>query len=148
MKWVTRRNAGVDRLACSWLIRRFIDPECEILFVPGEYVARVAEKEEAVPFDVPDVEFTHHDGKCTFETMVSHYKIQDIALERLALIVHAADIAGELDSMAEGPGLLAFANGLQKTTDDDNRKTLIAYPLFDALHKHCQTVIDNEIEGT
>lgn len=148
MKWVTRSGARVDRIACPWLIRRFIDDQSEFLFVPAEYVQRVAEKEDATPFDAPGLELGHRDGKCTFEVIIENYGIRDAALDRLALIVHCADIPGELGIVPEAAGLLAFSDGLHETTPDDNRKLTLAYPLYDALYIHCKTVVSNEIEGS
>src|SRR5207245_3439448 len=93
VKWVTRKNANVDRVACPWLIRRFVDQDAEFLYVPTEEVAAVAEREQAIPFDVKDVELGHVDGRCSFESIMVKYGLTDPGLERLALIVHGADVA-------------------------------------------------------
>ena len=91
MKWVTRKNANVDRVACPWLIRRFVDPDAEFLYVPTEEVASVAERESAIPYDVKDVELGHVDGRCSFESIMVKYGLTDPGLERLAKIVHGAE---------------------------------------------------------
>src|SRR5438132_5420283 len=96
MKWVTRKNANVDRVACPWLIKQFVDPDAEFLFVPAEEVLERAEREGAIPFDVPGVELGHHEGKCSFEAIVARYQIDDPAVRLLAQIVHGADVAPDL----------------------------------------------------
>src|SRR5579864_2191599 len=95
MKWVTRARPKTDRIACPWLIRRFIDPEAEILYVPPEEVLAVAEAEGAHSFDAPGATYSHRDGGCTFETLITDFRLDDPALERLARIVHAADVASD-----------------------------------------------------
>jgi len=92
MKWVTRKNANVDRIACPWLIRRFVDPDAEFLFVPAEEVSAVAERQGAIPFDVKGAQLGHVDGRCSFESIMIKYQLTDPALRRLAKIVHGADI--------------------------------------------------------
>src|SRR5512143_3100678 len=95
MKWITRSHVHVDRVACPWLIKRFIDNEAEFLFVPASQVNVVAAETGAIPFDVPDVELGHHDGRCSFEAIIVKYGLKDPGLLRMAKIVHAADIADE-----------------------------------------------------
>src|SRR5260370_23556296 len=97
MRWVTRRNANVDRIACPWLIRRFIDKDAEFLFVPAEEVSAVAQREGAIPYDVKGVELGHVDRRCSFESILVKYQLTDPALQRLAKIVHAADLAADLN---------------------------------------------------
>ena len=110
MKWVTRERPKTDRVACPWLIRRFIDPAAEILYVPHDQVLSVAEREGARSFDADGAEFTHRDGKCTFEVLIDSFGLDgDPGLVRLARVVHAADIAGEVNTDPVGPGLLAIA---------------------------------------
>src|SRR5437867_9257869 len=112
MRWVTRARPKTDRIACPWLIRRFIDPDAEILYVPADRVLDVARDEDARSFDAPEAEFTHRDGLCTFEVLLDAFGLRtDPALARLARIVHAADIAAELGTDSIGPGLLAIAEG-------------------------------------
>src|SRR5262249_36758681 len=140
MKWVTRENAKVDRIACPWLIRRFVDPDAEFLFVPSTVVLEVAEREGAIPFDVKGAELGHVDGRCSFESIMLKFKLlDDPALSALDRIVHAADVAPDLESSPEAPGLKAIAHGfalLWKT--DDHRKIELEFPLYDALYAWCQ----------
>src|SRR2546422_3126491 len=106
MKWVTRENANVDRIACPWLIRRFVDPDAEFLYVPRDEVMAVAEREGAVPYDVPDVELGYVDGRCSFESIVLKCCLSgNTGLVELAKIVHAADVSADIDSVPEGRGL-------------------------------------------
>lgn len=117
MKWITRENVKVDRVACPWLIRRFIDPQAEFLFVPEEQVLALAAQHEAVPFDMPrnpELKFTHHDGLCTFEVLIRECKLEDAALHRLARIVHGADIRGEEHAAPEAPGLKAHRGRVRR----------------------------------
>jgi len=139
MKWVTRERVKVDRVACPWLIKKFVDPEAEFLFVsPGE-VMRVAESEGATPFDVPDVELGHHDGKCSFEAIVSKHGIENPATQLLAKIVHGADVADDLYGRPEAPGLKAIAEGFQQMgLADDHEILRLEFPVYDALYVYCQ----------
>jgi hypothetical protein len=140
MKWVTRENANVDRIACPWLIRRFIDAEAEFLFVPRERVLEVAEAEGAHSYDAPGAEYTHRDGKCSFDVLVEEFQLTgDPALVRLAEIVHAADIAQDRDSSPEGPGLYAIAHGFALLHGaEDHHKLDMETPMYDALYAWCQ----------
>ena len=137
MKWVTREKARVDRIACPWLITRFIDKEPTFLFVPARDVLAVAKKEEAIPYDVPDVELGHHGDQCSFDAFVDKYKLTDPALRELALIVRGADT----DARAltpESAGLYAVATGFQAIAHDyfDNMKK--QFPVYDALYDYCR----------
>ena len=135
MKWVTRARPKTDRIACPWLIRRFIDPEAEILYVPKEHVLDVAREQEAHSFDAPGAEFDHRDGRCTFEVLIDEYHLDgDAALVRLARIVHAADIDTELHTDPVGPGLLAIGLGGLDVEDDDHRLLERASFVYDALN--------------
>src|SRR6516225_9167821 len=99
MKWVTRKNANVDRVACPWLIRRFVDQDAEFLYVPADEVTAVAERESAIPYDVADVELGHVDGRCSFESILRKYGLlNDPGLVELAKIVHAADVSSDIDT--------------------------------------------------
>ena len=138
MKWVTRARPKTDRIACPWLIRRFIDPDAEILYVPRSEVLATAEREGAHSFDAPGAEFDHRDGKCTFEVLIDHYGLHDPALDRLAPIVHAADIDTELDTDPAGPGLLAIGLGGLDVEADDHRLLERASFVYDALYAWCQ----------
>src|SRR5689334_1973953 len=122
MKWVTRARPKTDRIACPWLIRRFIDPAAEIVYVPADRVLDVAAREGGHSFDAPSATFTHRGNLCTFEVLIAdHHLDDDPALVRLARIVHAADISGDLHTDALAPGLLAIGEGGLDTEDDDQR---------------------------
>jgi hypothetical protein len=139
VKWVTRARPKTDRIACPWLIRRFIDPAAEIRYVPADQVLAVAEIEAAHSFDAPGAEFTHRGDQCTFEVLIDHYRLGgDPALVRLARIVHAADIAEDLDSDPLGPGLLAIGEGGLAVEADDQRLLERGLFLYDALYAWCQ----------
>jgi hypothetical protein len=139
MKWLTRERPKTDRVACPWLIRRFIDPEAEILYEPAERVLEVAEREEARSFDAPGTEFTHRGGKCTFEVLLEEFGLLgDPALVRLARIVHAADIEGELGTDPLGPGLLAIAEGARDVEPDDLKLLERESFVYEALYAWCR----------
>lgn len=139
MKWITREKVKVDRVACPWLIRKFVDPKAEFLFVPAEKVLEVAEKEGATPFDVPDVELGHHDGQCSFEAIVAKYHIHDPAIELLARIVHGADVSADLYGRPEAPGLKAIAEGFQKLGLKNDHEILEKeFIVYDALYGYCR----------
>jgi hypothetical protein len=139
MKWVTRERPKTDRVACPWLIRRFIDPAAEILYVPRDQVLSVAEREGARSFDADGAEFTHRDGKCTFEVLIDSFGLAaDPALVRLARVVHAADIAGDADPDPIGPGLLVFGLGALEIEKDDYRLLEREAFVYDALYAWCQ----------
>jgi hypothetical protein len=139
MKWVTRERPKTDRVACPWLIRRFIDPEAEILYESAERVLEVAEREEARSFDAPGAEFTHLGRKCTFEVLLEEFGLLgDPALVRLARIVHAADIDGELGTDPLGPGLLAIAEGAREVEPDDLKLLERESFVYEALYAWCQ----------
>jgi hypothetical protein len=139
MKWVTRENANVDRIACPWLIRRFIDPDAEFLFVGPDEVAAVADRERATPFDVPGVELGHVDGRCSFESIMLKFGLDnDPALVELARIVHAADVRADIDTSPQGRGLNAIAHGFALIHGkDDLRKIELETPMYDALYAWC-----------
>jgi len=139
MKWVTRARPKTDRVACPWLIRRFIDPDGEILYVASDQVLQVAEREAARSFDAPQAEFTHRNGKCTFEVLIEDFNLGgDQALVRLARIVHAADIESELNTDPLGPGLLAIGLGSLEVETDDYRLLERESFVYDALYAWCQ----------
>jgi hypothetical protein len=139
MKWVTRARPKTDRIACPWLITKFIDPAAEILYVPADQVLDVARREDALSFDAPGARYDHRDGKCTFEVLIDdHNLIGDAALVRLARIVHAADIASELGTDPAGPGLLAIGLGGLDVEDDDHRLLERARFVYDALYAWCR----------
>ena len=140
MKWVTRENANVDRIACPWLIKRFIDPEAEFLFVARDEVLDVAEREGANSYDAPGAKYTHRDGKCSFDVLVEDFELTaDVGLVRLAAIVHAADVQEDIDSVPEGQGLSAIAHGFALLHGkEDHRKIELESPMYDALYAWCQ----------
>ena len=139
MKWITREHVKVDRVACPWLIKKFIDTEAEFLFVPPERVLEEAALEGATPFDVPGVELGHHEGKCTFEAIVANYGIVDPAIELLARIVHGADVSQDLYGRPEAPGLRAIAEGFRLLGFKDDYEILRrAFVVYDALFAYCQ----------
>jgi len=139
MKWITREHVKVDRVACPWLIRKYIDPEAEFLFVPAADVATVAEREGATPFDVGGAVLGHRDGKCSFETIIQEYRLlaRDPALARMAEIVHGADVSADLDRVPESRGLKAIAEGFGLVYTDDHAILAAEFPLYDALHAWC-----------
>lgn len=139
MKWVTRARPKTDRVACPWLIRKFIDSDAEIVYVPAGEVLSVAERDGGRSFDAPGAEFTHRDGKCTFEVLIDEYNLgDDPALARLARIVHAADIENELYTDPLGPGLLAIGLGSLAVEEDDNRLLERESFVYDALYEWCR----------
>jgi hypothetical protein len=139
MKWVTRKNANVDRIACPWLIRKFVDKDPVFLFVPADDVLAVADREQAIPYDVKGVELGHVDGRCSFESIIVKYNLRDPALQKLAKIVHGADVAADINIVPEAAGLKAIAHGFaQVHGDNDHEKIRLETPLYDALYAWCQ----------
>jgi len=138
MLWVTRSHVHVDRVACPWLITRFVDSEAEFLFVPKNQVEQAAADTGATPFDSPGVELGHHDGKCSFEAILTKYELADAGLARLAKIVHAADIAADLHSDEIAPGLEAIATGFGILLPDDQANLEAQFAVYDALYAWCR----------
>ena len=138
MKWVTREKVKVDRVACPWLIKKFVDPDAEFLFVPADQVLAVAEREGAHSYDAPGAEYTHRDGLCSFEVLIEEYGLDDPALARLARIVHGADVAEDRDATPESRGLLAVAEGFHLLELGDHRQLELSLPVYDALYRWCQ----------
>ena len=139
MKWITREHVKVDRVACPWLVRKFIDPQAEFLFVPPGDVERVAAGEGAIPFDVAGVELGHHEGKSSFEAFVEKYKIDDPAITLLAKIVHGADVSRDLYGQPEASGLKAIAEGFgQLGFRDDHEILEREFVVYDALYAYCR----------
>ncbi|MGE5616481.1 MAG: chromate resistance protein ChrB domain-containing protein [Bacillota bacterium] len=136
-RWVTRERPKIDRIACPWLIARFIDRDAEFLYVPAKTVREVAKEKDAVPYDVPDVHFTHEGEHCSFDAFIKHYGLgNDPALARLALIVRAADTA-RLDLAPQAPGLAAISLGLSRNFQDDHEMLKHGMVLYDALYASC-----------
>jgi hypothetical protein len=138
MKWVTRERPKTDRIACPWLIAKFIDPAPEFLYVPADEVLGVAESEGAISYDAPNARFTHRDGLCTFEVLVEEYDLDDPALALMARIVHGADIADDRDATPESPGLLAIAEGFHLLELPDHDQLELCLPVYDALYAWCR----------
>jgi hypothetical protein len=139
MKWVTRKNANVDRVACPWLIKRFVDKDAEFLYVPTDQVMAVAQREDAIPYDVAHVELGHIDGRCSFESIIVKYGLRDPALDLLAKIVHGADVDKDRGFAPQAAGLYAIAHGFALVHgDDDHEKIRLETPMYDALYAWCQ----------
>jgi hypothetical protein len=138
MKWITRSRVHVDRVACPWLISRFVDNAAEFLFVSASEVQKTAVEAGAVPFDVPGVELGHRDGKCSFESIIDRYQLRDRALLRMARIVHAADIEADIDTdpIARGLEAIAVGYGLRYPRDEDNLDR--QFEVYDALYAWCR----------
>ena len=144
MKWVTREKARVDRIACPWLIRKFIDKEAEFLYVPKDKVMEVAKKEGAIPFDTPGAELHHREEHgheyVSFDAVIRKYKLTDPALLELAKIVRVAD--GGSGKETEAAGLEAAATGFRLMAKDDHENQRLQFPLYDALYRYCQWRIE------
>jgi hypothetical protein len=138
MKWVTRKGAKTDRVACPWLIKKFIDPAAEFLFVPQHEVLEIARREGGKSFDCPGADYTHKDGKCSFEVLVDAYRLQEPGVQVLAKIVHGADIPADLGIVPEAAGLQAIAHGFAVNVADDHRKLELEFAVYDALYTWCQ----------
>ena len=139
MKWVTRARPKVDRVACPWLIKRFIDPEAEFLYVPADQVMEVAKREGAIPFDVPSAELGHHGAECSFDAIIKKYNLADPALNRLAVIVRGADTNAE-DLAPECRGLEAIAEGFRLFYQKDHELLDRELPVYDALYAYCKEI--------
>jgi hypothetical protein len=137
MKWITRERARVDRIACPWLISRFIDRAPTFLFVPSENVHATAAREDAVPFDVPGVELGHHGDRCSFDAFLAKYRLDDPALHALAEIVRGAD-TGARALTPESAGLYALATGFRQIAVDDHDNMARQFPSYDALYAFCR----------
>ena len=137
MKWVTRERARVDRIACPWLITRFIDPKPEFLFVPSDKVRDVAKHENAIPYDIPNVELGHHGPRCSFDAFIERYELAHPALAALAPIVRGAD-TDDRALTPESAGLYAAATGFQATSRDDFDNMARQFPMYDALYTFCR----------
>lgn len=141
MKWITRSHVHVDRVACPWLITRFVDNQAEFLFVPKSDLERVAKETGAIPFDAPGVELGHKDGRCSFESIIAKYDLKDAALARLAKTVHAADVAEDIDKDPIARGLEAIATGFGLRYPHDEENLSHQFELYDALYAWCSLQI-------
>jgi hypothetical protein len=141
MKWITRKNVKVDRVACPWLIRRFIDTDAQFVFVDEADLLSAAEQEKAIPFDAPklaEVHLNHRGNRCTFEAIIEDYDLHQPGLDGLALIVRAADIKGQEHMAAEGLGLRAVAEGCAALGLSDDERLAKQFPVYDALLAYCR----------
>lgn len=136
-RWVTRERPKIDRIACPWLIRRFIDPEAEFLYVPTPEVRRVAAERDAVAYDIPEVEFSHEGDLCSFDAFLTAYRLRDPALDELAVIVRGAD-TGRLELAPQAAGLAAISLGLSRTFSDDHEMLAHGMVVYDALYRWCR----------
>ena len=140
MKWITRSNVKVDRVACPWIIQRLIDHEAQFLFVPESDLLAAAQREQAIPFDAPrfaEVKLNHRGDRCSFEAIIEDYSLQAPGLQRLALIVRAADVKGQEHLAAEGLGLRAIAEGFAELGISDEERLARGFPVYDALLEYC-----------
>jgi hypothetical protein len=139
MRWITRENIKVDRVACPWLITRFVDSEAKFLFVPEHELLDAAAREGATPFDAtrfPEVTLNHRGDRCTFEAILEDFNLGDEALQRLGRIVRAADVKGQEHVAAEGIGLRAIAQGCAALGLSDNERLRVGFPIYDALYAY------------
>jgi hypothetical protein len=143
MKWVTRERPKTDRIACPWLIKNFIDPEAEFVYVPADEVLTEAERGGAYSYDAPGATHTHRDGLCSFEVLIEDYRLDDPALKLLARIVHGADVSEDRDATPQSRGLLAIAEGFHLLGLGDHRQLELSLPVYDALYAWCR----NEVEA-
>ena len=142
MKWITRKDIKVDRVASPWLIKRFVDPEAEFLFVEEKNLVEQARLQDATPFDAPKIDaikLNHRGPRCTFEAIIEDYSISDVAVRRLALIVRAADIKGQEGVAPEGIGLRSIAQGFAAMGLSDEDRLARQFPVYDALYAFAQS---------
>jgi hypothetical protein len=139
MRWITRENIKVDRVACPWLIKRFVDPQAEFVFVPESELLTAAQREGATPFDAtrfPEVNLNHRGDRCTFEAILEDFALADPTLHQLGQIVRAADVKGQEHVAPEGLGLRAIAQGLASMGLSDEERLRIGFPVYDALYAY------------
>lgn len=141
MKWVTRERPKIDRIACPWLIARFIDPQAEFLYVPADQVLQVASESGATPYDMPGVEMGHVGELCSFDAFLAKYNFRDPALQRLAAIVRGAD-TGKPELTPQSHGLLAVSLGLSRNFSNDHEMLQHGMVIYDALYAWCQSGVD------
>lgn len=138
MKWVTREHPKTDRIACPWLIRKFIDPDAEIVYVPSVDVLAYADREGATSFDAPGATYTHRDGLCSFEVLIAENGLDDPALALMAKVVHGADVSEDADATPQSRGLEAIADGFALLGLDDQHQLALELPVYDALYAWAQ----------
>jgi hypothetical protein len=144
MKWVTRSHVHVDRVACPWLITRFVDKEAEFLFVPKNQVDKIAAETGAIPFDALGAELGHKDGRCSFESILAKYELKDAALVRMAKIVHAADVPADIDPDPIARGFEAIAVGYSLRFPEDEENLAHQFEVYDALYAWCRLQVSKE----
>jgi hypothetical protein len=141
MKWITRKDIKVDRVACPWLIKRFVNPQAEFLFVEGKDLLVEAKRQSATPFDAPKIDgikLNHRGPRCTFEAIIEDYSLSDPGVQRLGLIVRAADVKGQEDAAPEGIGLRSIAQGFAAMGFSDEERLARQFPVYDALYAYVQ----------
>ena len=143
MKWITRSHVHVDRVACPWLITRFIDNEAEFLFVPKNQIEMIVRETGAIPFDAPGVELGHYEGRCSFESIILKYELKDAGLLRMAKMVHAADIGEDIDTDPIARGLEAIAQGYSLRFPEDQENLEHQFEVYDALYAWCRLQVAN-----
>ena len=142
MRWVTRERPKIDRIACPWLIQKYIDPQAEFLYVPKDDVLKIAQEKDAIPYDVSGVELTHDGPNCSFDAIIKKYQIKDPVVLSLAKIVRAAD-TDSLENSAQALGLLAITKGLSANILNDHEMLKIGMVLYDALYTWCKNQTTN-----
>jgi hypothetical protein len=143
VKWVTREHPKTDRIACPWLIRKFIDPDAEIIYVPRDEVLAYAAREGATSFDAPGARYTHRDGLCSFEVLIEENGFDDPALAVMAKVVHGADVSEDRDATPQSRGLEAIADGFALLGIDDEHQLALELPVYDALYAWAQDQVTN-----
>jgi hypothetical protein len=138
MLWITRSHVHVDRVACPWLITRFVDNDAEFLFVPTSQIEQLVKDTGAIPFDAPDVELGHKDGRCSFESIILKYGLKEPGLLRLAKIVHGADVSEDIDKEPIARGLEAIASGFSLRFPEDEENLEHQFDVYDALYAWCR----------
>jgi len=144
MKWITRSGAKTDRIACPWLIKKYVAPQAEFVFVDPARVLEVAKEMGGTSFDAPNADYTHRDGKCTFEVLMEDFKLDDPALNMLARIIHGADINEDRGATPQSEGLRAIGAGFALTTPDDHEKLRLEFPIYDALLAWCEKQVEGK----
>jgi hypothetical protein len=141
MKWVTREHPKTDRIACPWLIKNFIDPDADFVYVPADEVLAKAQSESGYSYDAPGATYTHRDGLCSFEVLLEDYHLEEPALKLLARIVHGADLSEDRDATPQSRGLLAVAEGFHLLNVGDHRQLELSLPVYDALYAWCKNEV-------
>jgi hypothetical protein len=142
MKWITRKDVKVDRVACPWLIKKFVDPQADFLFVEEKDLLIESKRQDATPFDAPEIDaikLNHRGPRCTFEAIIEDYSISDSAVQRLGLTVRAADVKGQEDTAPEGIGLRSIAQGFAAMGLSDEERLAKQFPVYDALYAYVQS---------